>query len=306
MQNHAFIMPVHKQPKLLARTINILQAENHFFFVHVSGQVENYQEFVDACKELNNIIFVKRIPVYHCGISQVNATIILLDAVISHPVHFDYVHQISGQDYPLRSNSQFDAFFESTQNSFMCYNYEEHIEQWIPVYNNQVYRFHHYGPASLWDKIVVRVGNNLIRRKFYKRRPVQNLAGGWDWFSWSDAVVKYVYDYINSNEGRRLLRRFKYTCEPGEHLWQTILYTRLDELKIQKHFPLRYISWEPYREIEQKHRPYDLMKEDYDRVVNSAAFFCRKVDEVASAEFLDMIDAQRGQSYDISEHDYFF
>ena len=45
---------------------------------------------------------------------------------------------------------------------------------------------------------------------------------------------------------------------------------------------------------------------DFDRVVNGAAFFCRKVDEVTSAKFLDMIDAQRGERYDIKEHEYFF
>lgn len=306
MKNHAFIMPVHKQPKLLARIVNILQAKNHYFFIHVSGQADNYHEFVAEMGEANNVIFVKRIPVYHCGISQVYATMIMLDAVIGHPVHFDYIHQISGQDYPLRSNAQFDDFFENTEDSFMCYNYEKHIEQWIPVYNNQVNKFHHYGPASMLDKIIIKVGNNLIRRKLYKRKPVQNLAGGWDWFSWSAEVVEYVYNFINSDEGKFLLRRFKYTCAPGEHLWATILYNHLEELKIRKHFPLRYISWEPYREIEQKHRPYDMNEDDFERVINSAAFFCRKVDEITSAKLLDMIDKQRGQKYDITEHDYFF
>lgn len=305
MKNHAFIMPVHKQPKLLARIINILQSENHYFFVHVCGQVENYHEFVDTCKGLKNVVFVKRIPVYHCGISQVYATIIMLDAVMAHPIHFDYIHQISGQDYPLRSNEQFDDFFENTNESFMCYNYEDQMDKWIPIYNEQVNRYYNYGPASLWDKIVVKVGNSHIGDRFFKRKPVPNLAGGWDWFSWSDTVTKYVYDYIYSKEGKKLQRRFKYTCAPGEHLWQTILYKHLEEFKIRKHFPLRYISWEPYREIEQKHRPYDMNEDDFERIINSAAFFCRKVEEKESAKLLDMIDAQRENKYEIKEHDYF-
>ena len=40
-------------------------------------------------------------------------------------------------------------------------------------------------------------------------------------------------------------------------------------------------------------------------------FICRlyvliENDEVTSSKFLDMIDAQRGERYDIREHDYFF
>ena len=53
------------------------------------------------------------------------------------------------------------------------------------------------------------------------------------------------------------------------------------------------------------HRPYILTEMDYDLVVNSKAFFCRKVDEKISAKLLDMIDSQRGQKYNIFEHDYF-
>lgn len=306
MKNHAFIMPVHKQPRLLARIIKVLQSDNHYFFVHVSGQVENYNEFVEACSELKNVNFVKRIPVYHCGISQVYATMIMLDAVMAHPVHFDYVHQISGQDYPLRSNEQFDDYFDNTADSFMCYNYEDQMDKWIPIYNEQVNRYYNYGPASLWDRIVIKIGNSRIGNRFFKRMPIPNLAGGWDWFSWSDKVVDFVYNTLQSPEGKKLLKRFKYTCAAGEHLWQTILYTHLDELHIRKHFPLRYISWGTYREVKQTHRPYDMNDEDYDRIINSAAFFCRKVEEKESGKLLDMIDAQRGQGYDISEHDYFF
>lgn len=49
MKNHAFIIPVHKQPELLGRIIKNLDKENHHFFIHVSGQVKNYDSFVKAC-----------------------------------------------------------------------------------------------------------------------------------------------------------------------------------------------------------------------------------------------------------------
>ena len=94
MKNHAFIIPVHKSPRLLARSLSILESPNHFFFIHVDAKVKNYKSFVDACSGIKNVFFVKRIPVYHATISQVYASLILLDAVRSHEISFDFIHQI--------------------------------------------------------------------------------------------------------------------------------------------------------------------------------------------------------------------
>lgn len=267
-------------------------------------KVPNYNDFVEACKDLKNVQFVRRIPIYWARISQVYATLIMLEDAKSHPVHFDYVHQISGNDYPLRSNKQFDEFFDNTEHSFMCFNYEKDMDCWKPIYEQHTNWYYSNGEDSLWDKLVIKLGNSRLRRLF-PRKPINNLAGGWDWWSWSDTVVDFVLNELKGSGGDKLLERFNYTCAPGEHFFATLLYPHLDRLKIRKHFPLRYISWEPYREIEQKHRPYNLEELDYERVINSAAFFCRKVDEVQSAKFLDMVDAQRGNKYDITEHVYF-
>lgn len=306
-KNHAFIMPVHNQPNLLVRIIRELQAYNHYFFVHVSGQMNNYDEFTYACRNLKNVLFVKRIPVYWATISQVYATLIMLDAVKRHPVHFDYVHQISGQDYPLRSNEQFDAFFENTEDSFMCYNYEKDIDYWRPIYAVHTNGWHSNGKKQFFERLFLKVANSRFR-SFFPRESIKDLAGSWDWWSWSDKVVDFVLKQLNDSNGRGgvMLKRFNYTIAPGEHFFATLLYPHLDDLKIRKHFPLRYISWHAYRPIETKKRPYNLNELDYERVINSAAFFCRKVDEVESAKFLDMVDAQRGDRYDITEHDYFF
>ena len=40
-------------------------------------------------------------------------------------------------------------------------------------------------------------------------------------------------------------------------------------------------------------------------IINSKAFFCRKVDEVNSATLLNMVDAQRGDNYNIEEHKHY-
>lgn len=309
MKNHAFIIPVHKQPRLLARIISVLQSQNHYFFIHVDGNSQEYTQFVKECQKFNNVNFVNRIPVFHCGISQVYATLVMLDATRKHHTHFDYVHQISGQDYPLRSNEQFDEFFESTDESFMCFNYEKQMEYWKPIYDEHVNWWSSNGTSGFLDTFFRNHYHSRIFHKLFPRTPIMNCAGGWDWFSWSDNVVDFLRSKIPFAPPywrNKYLRRFNHTIAPGEHLWPTLLYPHLAELKIRKHFPLRYVSWHAYHDVEQTHRPYDMDERDYERIINSAAFFCRKVDETISAKLLDMIDAQRGERYDIREHDYFF
>ena len=307
MKNHAFLIIAHKQPKLLARTLSVLEASNHHFFINVDAKSSCFSEFYALIGggKIQNVHFLKkRVACYWAGISLVDVEIELMKDAKSNPVHFDYYHLISGLDYPLRSNEQFDTFFESTEDSFMCFNFEKDIDYWMPIYKMKTNLFHTNGTHSLGERLFLKVVNNRFSRRIIKRTPIPDLAGGWQWFSWSANVVDYVLNYLKNNSGFR--RRFNHTSSPDEHFFATMLYAHLDELHIRKHFPLRYVSWEPYREIEQKHRPYDLNEQDYERVIKSASFFCRKVDEVTSAKFLDMVDAQRGNMYDITEHDYFF
>ena len=308
MKNHAFLILAHNQPRLLTRTLSHLSAPNHHFFINVDAKSKHYKEMVDFVNKHKgeaNVHFIKKpVACYWAGISLVDAEIKLLKTAMEYPVEFDYYHLISGTDYPLRSNDQFDAFFENTDDSFMCFNFEEDIDYWMPIYKMKTNQYHTNGKHTFCEKVFLRIVNSRAGRTLFKRKPLPTLAGGWQWFSWSDNVVKYVLDYLAEHPNFR--RRFNHTSSPDEHFFTTMLYSHLDELKIRKHFPLRYISWHAYREIETKKRPYNLNELDYDRVINSAAFFCRKVDEMESAKFLDMVDEQRGNRYDITEHDYFF
>lgn len=40
MKTHAFMITCHKQPQLVARIVNCLDKENHFFFLHVDEKVD--------------------------------------------------------------------------------------------------------------------------------------------------------------------------------------------------------------------------------------------------------------------------
>lgn len=308
MKNHAFIMPVYKSPKLLARILHILEADNHYFFIHVDKRTKNYDEFVSECQHIKNVIFVPRINVYHGTISQVYASIEMLKACVNHPVHFHFVHQISGQDYPLRSNKIFDDFFENTEDSFMCYNFENELDELQPLTEKSVMgyyanKFPVNKVGQIYRIIYNKIGNSKLVKTLFPREPIKNLIGGWDWFTWSDKVVNYVMTYIEENrfDKSSLLVRLSHTNAPSEKFYTTLLFDKLERLKVRKYYPLRFVSWTPHHPINVKRLPYPLNELDYEYVVNSPTFFCRKIEEVESAKLLDMIDAQRDSAFNIEQ-----
>ena len=300
MKNHAFLLMVHKQPNLMGRIIRVLAKENHHFFIHVDKKVKRMDEFVDAVKNVHNVHFAKkRVSVYHCGISQLYALMGLFDEALHEEPQMDFFHVISGQDYPVRSNEQFDAFFEKTDHSFMYINSEE--LQLGTINNLRLSEDWHLNRTSgRFYKWFYKLHMPHILGVLFPRKQIPDYWGAWDWFSWSRRVLVFVMDYLNDNP--KYVKRFNHTVCPTENIFSTLLKRHCEELGIEHKNPLRYISWHPHRPIVTTYRPFNFTEEDYMYIIDSKAFFCRKVDENESSKLLDMIDNQRGAFYDIDKH----
>lgn len=301
MKNHAFLIIAYKQPRLLKRIVEVLNSPNHFFFIHIDGKTNNYNVFKQLLSNFPNVHFHdERIKVYHAGVSELDATLALLKDIKESGITFDYIHIISGQDYPLRSNQQFDAFFEKTDESFMYFNNKELEEHLKPFYESCTRYFHFNNTNSRVSKIYERLGLYHLTQLFYKRKKIHNLYGGWAWFSWNKQVTDYVLDIIDKDPNFR--NQYNYTSCCIKVAFTSLLIDKVKELHIRTNDPLRYISWHAHRKIESSYRPYVLNELDYTYIINSRAFFCRKVDEIESAKLLDLIDKQRNNFYNIEEH----
>ena len=304
MKRHAFLILAHKQPKLLARILKTLEGENHFFFIHVDRKTSDMDRYILESDGIKNVRFLHdRIAVYHAGISIVHAELALLRAAFSFPVSFDYYHLISGQDYPLRSNQQFDGFFENTDQSFVYIDDDELALSMKKGYKICADEFHFNNTSTLIARVYKKMRIGRIVSVFYRRSPIPHYAGGWQWFSWSHKTALFVLEYIANHP--EYLRRFNHTASPDEHIFITLLKQHSRELDIRTQDPLRYISWHPHRPVSTDYRPYDLNELDFDYVINSRAFFCRKVDEKESGSLLDLIDAQRENAYNIDNYNSF-
>lgn len=300
MKQHAFLMMVHKQPLLFGRIIKILAASNHHFYAHIDSKFGDISAFKEAVKGIDNVHFItERESVHHCGISHLYALIKMFKESMDSPNNYDYFHIISGQDYPLRSNEQFDDFFEGTNSSFMWVDH--HLTK-IQKFKYQYWSraWHPNNTSTKWAKICNKLHLSVIPFIFYRRREIPNYSGGWDWFTWNRKVMNYVMSQFDQSP--EFIKRFSHTVCPTEHIFHTILNNKSEELEIDTWSPLRYVSWVPQRKLENYYLPYNLSEQDFERVIDSKAFFCRKVDENESSTLMDMIDCQRGSEYHIEDH----
>lgn len=289
--NHAFIILAHTQPALLNRILGRLKASNHFFFINIDRKA-CYDEFSPILKN-NNVSYVSNLYVYHGGFSMIAVTLHLLEAVTKSKVKIDYVHLISGQDYPVVSNEEFDGRFEHSDGySFMWYDRDDEHARWIVpggIYEKR-YRWWCFSREDNKIAYLRWIDEKLDKcsRRFLIRKRIEGIRAGWQWFSWHIDVVTFVLNYLNDNQ--EYLKRFRHTYCTDELFFHTLLYPYLDSLKIRKDDALRYIDWHPKRLYTGK-LPMVLEEVDFYDIKNSGALLCRKVDAKKSAKLLDMLDS---------------
>lgn len=291
MKNHVFLFQIHKEPKLVARILKRLEAENHYFIVNIDKKCENSDEFKKELEGIGNVIYNRPVNVQRTGFSQIKCTIEQMKLAVEHKVHFDYLHTLSGQDYPCVTTEKFDAFFEDNNRSYMMLDTIDEVEEWRK--NKYSIRLEHW---YFWDvfngKLAIKLHlAGIFYRLFYafprKCSFINEVWGGWNWFSLHRDVVDYLLKYFEENPG--YVRRFHYSRCGDELIFPTVLVKKADELNIATRNSLRFVEWHPQREYKGK-TPLLLNECEFEQIMQSGAFFCRKVETVESEKLLDLID----------------
>src|SRR5215217_6713309 len=106
-----YLIVAHKHPEQLVRLVRRLSTEKTSFFVHVDRKTksETYNQMVRGLGNMPNVHFLKRQRVYWGHISLVTAYIQGLREILNRNTSFDYVVLLSGQDYPIKSNSYIES-----------------------------------------------------------------------------------------------------------------------------------------------------------------------------------------------------
>src|SRR5688572_20607201 len=104
-----YILLAHQHPLQLARLVEAVSADNTSFYIHIDQKID-WQPFRQALPGRDNVHWLQARHACTWGDSSiVKATLEALKRIVAQKKE-GYCVLLSGQDYPLRSNREIEAF----------------------------------------------------------------------------------------------------------------------------------------------------------------------------------------------------
>jgi len=273
----AYLILAHKNPIQLQRLVKNLLSEEAFIFIHIDLKTDE-KPFVELLQHFKNVIFCeRRISVNWGGFSMVEATVSLIETMIIYIEKPDYVHLLSGQDFPLKNPEQIENFFKRN----FGHNFIEY--ETLPKSDwhlNGMYRIEY---DWFIDSLGYQQASDLIKYQKPKKF-ISGLIpyGGSQWWSLTGECVAWLYMQCrNSNE---IFEFYKYTLCPDEMIFQTLLlYSPFKETLINTN--LRKIDW-----LIKGEHPHIWLYNDIEILKKTPKFFARKFDENIDEQVLNKLE----------------
>ena len=185
----------------------------------------------------------------------------------------------------------FDKFFEKNEgkNYMEIESDEYHAKCMVRKYPSRVQPWYLMDIRHRDNRLINLYARifNFISKHISWRKMIPGLWGGWNWFTWHRSVAQFVIQQEQTNPS--FFRRFHHTSCGDELIFQTLLYPHISELNIEKH-SLRYINWTKKADgRNHEGSPLTLNEEEYNDIIKSGAFFCRKIDPVISKKLKDLL-----------------
>ncbi len=233
-----------------------------------------------------------------------------VDWLLSHNAEFDWLINITGQDYPTQPLACIDKFLAET-------NYDGFLEYFEPFSDSEhnywgsregrdryLYKYWWLGKTlSLWQRALVKLPRTVINNVQHCVRINSSYGlmvgfrstsspfnkdflcyAGSYFHILSRKCVQYLHEF--SNQHPDLKSYYQKTYLPDESFIQTILVN--SRLFNFCNNPKRYIDWNSTR---QGH-PRILTTEDYPALIKDDIHFARKFDMTQCSKILDLLDAR--------------
>ena len=241
------------------------------------------------------------------GYSQVMYQIELLRLSLNNECCFDRFVLITGQDYPLVPNEIMIKAYEETPN-----------RQYIKGLDKTLYHrkghheftlYHFFRDTKFRNPKVKQLfsfGFRLLFLLLPVRKKPYVICNNQKWHIWQSSsymsltrdCAKFVLSEMQNN--RTLIRYFKYSFVPEEKMIPTIIfnskykkYAMVSEFR--EYRGLIYLSALEEFCYGKEIKVYQ--EEDYDHLVTSNKFFCRKVETGKSDKLMELLDKHNGYYY---------
>jgi len=286
----AYLILAHKNPRLIARTIEALSCEDSAFFVHIDKK-SKLDEFLFI--KAKNVLFTEqRIPVYWAEYSMVEAILILIQQALAVSKKCEYFILLSGSDYPLKSKEYISRFFDQRRGTeFISLALIPNVEAGLPLSKINTISTRSDRPAlRLLTKACAKLG--LAKRDYKKYLANLQPYGGSTWWALTRSACQYIIDFTKDNTF--VCEYFAKTHTPDETFFHTILGNSLFGRSIQR--CLMYDDWSdgPLHPAMLNNSHLDFFKAHQEVMIDDAfgpgeVLFARKFSD-QTLDFLNRLD----------------
>ncbi len=225
----AFALIAHQHPKTVERLIRLIIADGHVVAVHYDARAPEagFKALADAFAGNDSVRVVREFHVAWGQWSIVAATLRCLDEIEAAGWEPDYVHLLSGADYPIRAIGDFAAFLERNAGKQFLECVPSNERRWVRGGMQQEryqYRFYFNWreQRTLFDW-----SYNLQRFLGLKRKFVRGIEPhmGSQWWTLGWDVVKQIMVLAREPD---ILSFFRTTLIPDELFFQTMVAHLVD------------------------------------------------------------------------------
>ena len=285
----AFLIQCHKNADQVNKLIDRLSSSQDGyctdFYVHVDAKSDIAK---DIKRQDNVVVLSKRIDVKWGQISQVDATLNLIEAAVGVKKDYDFLWLISGQDYPIKSNEEIVGFLKNNRGKNFIEvvsvdgddhrRYLKRNQTWYPT----------WGASPVFIMRVLRkIYNILTGGKYHsiiKRKNVLNAEWrfGSQWWTLTEEACKMIIEQSADGKYRQY---FKNCICPDESYFQTMLWNSPLRATLTGN-NLCYVDWS-----EHKKNPKVLDEGDFEKLTKSDKLIARKFDAERSCGLIVKLDA---------------
>ncbi len=212
----AHLVITYTNPLQTERMIRRMQHPDFDFYIHVDKKIDISSHLFLA--RMPNVFLIKdRVNVIWAGYNTVEATLRSVKEIFSTGKHYDYVHLMSGQDYPIKPAAAIHDFFVAGQGrEFMEF---EHFDKWADEAYPRIREYHltNYNfPGRYYFQWAM---NKFLPER--KSPLAMEYYGSSMFWALTSNCLQYIIDLMEQNA--RFRRFMQFTWGSDEFLFQTLV-----------------------------------------------------------------------------------
>ena len=302
-----YLIQTHKNPEQIYRLVKTIKRMSPNSYILISHDIKGCYLDTMPLKNFPEVEVIKGLG-GRGDFSIIQGYLNALDWLFSHNVQFDWLFNLSGQDYPIQPLTKVEKLLAETKyDGFIRYcNVLSDSDQnpWgsREGQNRYLYQYWRFCESlSVWERaflklprIVVNNVQNLVKinSTYGLMLGIRSTSSPFkdDFFCYAGSYfhtiswkcVKYLYKFCKQN--KTLVSYYKKTCIPDESFIQTILLN--SGLFNFCNDNLRYYNWSKTN----GGSPLVLTNKHYFDLVESHTFFARKFDIKENTKIIDMLE----------------